>query len=152
MLPTFDEDGEIYGYVARAVDKMTKPKTISVFAENRGAWYRLHTGASGSESDELIIVEDQLSAMRARWYLHAVALLGTHVPYPVIERIKKGNYKKVWLALDRDALPKAVKLAGTLRALGIPVRVLPLKEDLKDMTEQQIISLFFKYKVADDNI
>lgn len=97
------------------------------------SWYR----PDGSQCrDRLVIVEDQLSAIRA-WQLGytAVALLGTN-----LSRDKWDEIESNWaggnplLALDKDAIRKAVKTAKRYPDLRIAI----LERDLKDVDNDEI--------------
>lgn len=96
VIPVADENMSIYGYTARKLDEQAGPKTLSFFENKRGAWY------FNPSSLDVIIVEDQLSAIRASKYLNAVAILGTDIPDAVLD-ILRDRAGKIFLALDKDA-------------------------------------------------
>lgn len=110
------------------------PKAVSFFEDNvkaRMAWYH----ADESE-DTVVIVEDQVSAMRIRANgITAVAILGTGF-YPEFARdfnlYKSGECRYI-LALDSDAFAKSL---GIARRWGPtfkhPLRVAALARDAKD--------------------
>lgn len=137
----FDRVGVQYGYVSKRtpLDKHVGglPKNLSMLDRpNEGAWY-----APMANKRKLIVVEDQLSALRASEYMTSVALLGTHVTDTIKDSIKAGKFDVVYLALDPDAFTKSIKLARELRE-DIPVQVLRLPKDIKDMTHEEVGSLF----------
>jgi len=95
-------DGRIVDAVGRAVGKKQHPK-----------WYR-YTGEADyytiGESKTLLIVEDVVSAIIAFQeipYLTAMAILGTSLNPKHMEKI--GEYDKVIIALDPDAIGKTVE-------------------------------------------
>lgn len=99
------------------------------------AWYR-NAGAK-----RIVVVEDQLSALRA-WQLGhtAISLLGTNFSVPKYEEIARYAHGQpqeptIHLALDADAITKtlryALRFGGTLR----PLR---LWRDLKDASDEEI--------------
>jgi DNA primase len=136
-MPTMDQDGDIYGYVVRKLDSQHGPKTLSIFGQNIGAWYACR------DSDELVIVEDQLSALRASDYMNAVALMGTNLTEEVLRTIiDTPTYSGVFLALDRDAFPTAIKIAHRVRP-RLKMKVIKLPKDLKDMDESELTETLY---------
>jgi hypothetical protein len=143
ILPTKDNKGDIYGYVLREMRYASNgtlrsfPKTLNYFDTNRGAWY----GSQLSQPQpKLIIVEDQLSAARACSYINSVALLGTNLTEDVLNAIKEKQYAKVYIALDADAFPVAIKMVRRLRNAGIKAEVVKLPKDIKDMNEEMFVT------------
>lgn len=108
--------------------------------------------SDGHPSDELIVVEDQLSAIRGSWYLNSVALLGTNLLPKILENIKKGNYATVWVALDPDAFPLSIKMVAELKRHGVNAKVIRLPADLKDMSEVDVVNLLYKYNAGLENL
>ena len=70
-----------------------------------------------------------------------VALLGTNLLQSHIDVLK--NYKKVGIALDKDASKKAIKLLDDL-ALNMNVKFLLLEEDIKEMLDEDVEKLVNK--------
>lgn len=126
VLPILDSKGYPSGYVARKLDNQVGPKTLTIAEQHEGAWYLQRS------STHLIIVEDQLSALRISRHLNAVALLGTNLSEPVLKAIKAGRYTRIFLALDSDAFPVAIKTAIRLRP-ELSLNVIRLKKDIKNM-------------------
>lgn len=125
VLPVFSRRKELEGTTARSLSGAS-PKSISHTEDGAMAWYL------NPSSDSLIIVEDQLSAIRASDYMNAVALLGTNINEDRASLIRKGGYKDVFIALDKDAfnltLNYSIKYRSTLKL--IPLK---LEKDIKDM-------------------
>ena len=126
-------DGRIVDAVGRALYKNKKPK-----------WYRY--GNSGypfihGNSDTAIIVEDVVSALTLSKFCTGIALLGTNLLQSHIDVLKK--YKKVGIALDKDASKKAVKILDDL-ALNMNAKFLLLEEDIKEMLDEDIKKLVDK--------
>ena len=99
------------------------------------AWYtnRATTG--------VIIVEDQLSAIRASDYLTSVSLLGTNLSEERVEEIKRTADGPVFLALDNDAIASAVKYVVKYRS-QLPMQPVRLDKDIKDMGNEEADALF----------
>lgn len=95
------------------------------------AWYT-NVRASG-----IIIVEDQLSAIRASAYLNSVALLGTNLNEERALEIRAANNSPVYLALDLDAIASAVKYVVKYRSV-LPMQLVRLSKDIKDHSVKEL--------------
>ena len=127
------KDDNLVDAVGRALYKNKKPK-----------WYRY--GNSGypfihGNSDTAILVEDVVSALTISKFCTGIALLGTNLLQTHIDVLK--NYKKVGIALDKDASKKAVKILDDL-ALNMNVKFLLLEEDIKEMLDEDVKKLINK--------
>jgi hypothetical protein len=129
-LPVQDFLGNRLGVNLRALDNR-QPKTKLHAEDNALSWYVNHT------TPDIIIVEDQFSAIRFSDYLCSVALLGTHLNEERLQEIKKHAKGNVFLALDKDAWAKAVgysiKYRSTLKLI-----LLRLNKDGKDMSNEEM--------------
>ena len=118
-------DGRIVDAVGRAVGKKQHPK-----------WYR-YTGEADyytiGESKTLLIVEDVVSAIIAFQeipYLTAMAILGTSLNPKHMEKI--GEYDKVIIALDPDAIGKTVEYRREIELwTGRKTTAMNLIDDIK---------------------
>ena len=81
-------------------------------------------------NDNLFVVEDCPSACSVSGLTTGLALMGTTLLDEHVEVIK--NYKKVYIALDKDATGKAILLMKKLRNY-VPTKLIVLNKDLKDM-------------------
>ena len=127
------KDDKLVDAVGRALYKNKNPK-----------WYRY--GNSGypfitGKSDTAIVVEDVVSALTISKFCTGIALLGTNLLQTHIDVLK--NYKKVGIALDKDASKKAVKILDDL-ALNMNVKFLLLEEDIKEMLDEDVKKLVNK--------
>lgn len=138
VLPVYDRENNCLGVNLRFLDGR-KPKTKLHTEDGAISWYVNPTAAG------IIIVEDQLSAIRASDYLTSVALLGTHFNEERAVAIKESGLQPVYLALDRDAWDRAVKYAIAFRYL-IRLRLLRITKDLKDTTDEEL-STFMRTEV-----
>ena len=82
------------------------------------------------KDDNVIIVEDCPSACSVSGLTTGLALMGTTLLDEYIDVIK--NYKKVYIALDKDATTKAISMMKRLRNY-VPTKLIVLNKDLKDM-------------------
>lgn len=128
-MPVRDDEGWLYGFTARSLTGQ-KPKTLSFIEDSRGAWY------SNTESNDLIIVEDQLSAIRCSEYINAVALLGTAISIRLAKEIAENKFDTVYLVLDKDAYSKALGLGMDFPGLNMKIPM--TTKDMKDMEPEQL--------------
>ena len=81
-------------------------------------------------ADNCVVVEDCPSACSVSDVTTGVALMGTTLLDEHVDIIKK--YKKVFVALDKDATSKAYMMVRKLRNY-VPTKLIVLNKDLKDM-------------------
>ena len=85
-------------------------------------------------SDNLFVVEDCPSACSISNIVTGIALMGTSLLDSHIQVIQ--NYKKIFVALDRDATRKAVDIVRHLSNY-VPTKLVVLKKDLKNMEREE---------------
>ena len=115
--------GKITGAVGRGFGRV-RPKS-KIYPNSKGVF-------SAGIGDTAVLVEDCFSACsvsRDDAYT-GISLNGTNLNPSITSELKK--YKKVIIALDKDATRKAIKMANSLNFLGINTRVKYLEEDLKE--------------------
>lgn len=142
VMPILDHQGYPYGYVARKLNNQVGAKSFMFVENNEGCWYL------NRSSQNLLIVEDQLSALKASQYVNSLALLGTNITEQTLTAIKAGRYTTIYLALDRDAFPKSVRLAVELRP-QVAMSLIRLQKDVKDMSTDEILDMFLREGVVD---
>lgn len=130
VLPVYNAAGECTGAVLRSLSG-AQPKALTHTEELAMAWY------TKRGSSQLIIVEDQLSAIRASEYMNAVALLGTNLNEQRAYEIYKQQYDQNYIALDADAIKQQTKLVMQHRGM---LRLIPLilKKDIKNHSQQEL--------------
>ena len=129
VLPVHSAQGEPLGCTLRSLEGAF-PKSISHVEQGVIAWYTNRTTRT------LIIVEDQLSAIRASDYVNSVALLGTNLNQERATEIREAGLRPAYLALDKDAWELSVRYAKQYRTyLGL--QLLRLDKDIKDMTDEE---------------
>lgn len=144
-LPLWTADGECRGYGVRwpwgAANKPDGTSKYKLFMTESYdvplSWYRTR-----NPRPTVLLVEDQLSAMRAseRLDIDACAIIGTHLSVKQIAEIQR-VHSHVVLALDADATEKAFKLAREWGPAFRQFRVLVLEQDIKDMALFEIDEL-----------
>ena len=128
-------DGRIVDAVGRAVGKKQNPK-----------WYR-YTGEADyytiGNGSTLLIVEDVVSAVIAVQempYITAMAILGTSMNPKHFEKI--GEYDKVIIALDPDAIGKTVEYRREIELwTGNKTIAMNLQDDIKYKMEEDLDKL-----------
>lgn len=119
----------------------TIPKSL-IYKEGRNnvtsSWYFGRYNKT-KHTKSLVLVEDQLSAIRVARYVDCLALLGTNVTRPMQTEINSMGYEKVYIALDEDATDKAFRLRKQLApVLHAEVEIIPLSKDFKNMKENEL--------------
>ena len=126
------EKEKIRGAVGRGLTSQVYPKWFMYGDKS----YPFICGSS----DTAVLVEDCASACAVSETHTGVALMGTSLPDSYIPVLKK-KFKKIIVALDRDATTKAFDISNQLRYY-IPTEVKILEEDLKYFDKTQIERLF----------
>jgi hypothetical protein len=134
VLPVQDVRSERLGVVLRSLNGAS-PKTFKYTEEGALAWY------INPATTSIIIVEDQLSAIRASDYLTSVALLGTHLNEARISEIRnRSGGGHVYLALDADAWSKAIDYTIAYRS-RLKLQLLKLTKDIKNHDPEELAAL-----------
>jgi hypothetical protein len=97
------------------------------------SWYR-------KPSDSVVLVEDQISAMRVAQDVEdveAVALLGTALNAEKIQEIQS-QHSRVIIALDADATRVAFQHARRWASAFESFRVVILTKDIKDCSPEEL--------------
>jgi hypothetical protein len=105
----------------------------------------LHFATKASELNTIIVVEDQLSAIRVSKYGRGVALLGTNWNDTTTVTLQKET-RNIILALDADTWDKAVPLpiaiARKYSLFFDTFKLVKVNKDPKDSTEEELQALF----------
>ena len=165
LFPIISPNGGTRGDNVRYYKELTPPKQNIYKAkatiylpkdEIAMSWHRLGYMASSVGSTHkseliipdfffgtLVVVEDQVSAIKASRMVDAVSLMGTDLNFKKIKEIsdevtKLALYEKVILLLDLDAYNKAIKLLIRTQALLPGITIRRLTRDVKDMTYTEL--------------
>jgi hypothetical protein len=137
IMPVISPAGVCRGHVLR-VQNPNGTKTVRSFKildEPWIAWYF-------NSSPEVVVVEDQISALRASEFCNAVALLGAEMSQEKFEEIVGlSGARRVWFALDKDALRKGMELLKRYRLYFPNINLLILPKDIKNMSTTEMLSL-----------
>ena len=123
-------EGEVVGAVGRALEYGVK-------------WYRYdkyHAPFILGDHSTAVVVEDCTSACVVANEVTGVALLGTTLLTEHINYLKK--FKKIWVALDRDATDKALAIQRKINIHVPKCFMMILERDLKYEKEATIKKMF----------
>lgn len=122
IVPSFDADGFLNTWSARAIDKFTLPPYKIPSVERIGIVFN---ELNIDWSKELVLVEGPMDLMKCVG--NATCLQGSSLTenHLLFWRIVS-NQTPVVLALDADAKPKTVKIANLLASYGVPLRIMDL--------------------------
>ena len=137
-----------YDYKRDRAVFLVKDRTKIVDAAGRYIGSGLHSGPKwyrygGSKlpficgkHDHAVIVEDCASAASVSGFATGVALLGTYLQEDALYKL--GDFKRVTVALDKDASDKAVEISLRINnEYGNIVDIAILDRDLKRLTEDE---------------
>ena len=126
IIPSYDQNNQLNFYVARSFNrsyaKYKNPevsKDIIVF-ENLINW-----------NQPIIICEGVFDAMAIR--RNAIPILGKNISKALLKKIVSSKVKEIYIALDKDALKKAVKFCEQFISMGKKVYLVDMEE--KDPSE-----------------
>jgi hypothetical protein len=128
------ENNKVVGAVGRALYHTTVPKVL-LYKDSKVMPFIV------GNSDIGIIVEDCASAASINSIprFTGIALLGTQMKAEYIPYLKK--FKKLIVALDPDAMPKAVLIRNYLQYLVKDVTIWKIPCDFKNMNYMEILNL-----------
>jgi len=118
------------------------PKSLIRFHDNDAialAWY-----ISKRRSKAVVLVEDQISAIKLSPYYDSAALLSTNLSMAKVKEIRERKYEKVFLCLDNDATSVAVQLAVSLKYKLPGLRIIGLAKDVKDYNPEELTAFLEK--------
>lgn len=159
ILPIYTREKWLRGYVVREpwagtelpATKLFSPDPKSQIFGGCGSgrpvqsWYRPNSRSDENDiyvSDTVVLVEDQISAMRVTQdlQLDSVALLGVSLNAEKVADIQ-ADKRGVVIALDADATRTAFEHARVWGQAFQSCRVVILTKDIKDMTLEEIRAL-----------
>jgi hypothetical protein len=125
------------GTVLRYYDG-SEPKTVAYPEHPDKPWQAWYARRHPIRRQRIILVEDQVSAMKAASYMPAVALLGTNLSTAGALEISAVQPSEVIIALDYDATEQAFRIAAAFDLMFKSMRVLPLEKDVKDTPHTEL--------------
>ena len=140
LYPCYNYKGFRYAWNARAYPEL-KPefnrKSIMYFDSKEEEL--LHFPAYiNRDLTHLTVVEDIPSALVLDQYTPCISLLGTNLSENEVRLLTKLGVKNLTIALDPDAMKKAVQLRDKYRLDFYEINILYTPKDIKDLTHQEI--------------
>lgn len=123
-------------YIVKADNKIVDAAGRSLDGRNP-KWYRYNNASvpfACGDNSIAIIVEDCASACAVSNLVAGVALLGTNLSDEHVDFLSK--YKRVFVALDKDATDKALDMVKIL-CRKIPTKLMVLSQDLKNLNNEE---------------
>lgn len=139
ILPIFDNEELIY-YQARTLGDISKdnPKYINVRTNAKDVFFK---NFSYPKNNDVVVVEDILSAIKVGKVTNSISLLGSYIPQSFSNVCRE--FEQIYLWLDRDKLKQSIKYANQLR-LFTKVKVIVSDKDPKEYNEQEIKGFIYK--------
>lgn len=135
--PIFGPDLKERGKSYRSYLPTVVPKAIIQLNDKTAisqCWYKMIR-----TSPVVVLVEDQMSAIKLAPHFHSIALLGTNLSEAKVDEIldQRPRYERVFLALDNDATAEAVRTQLRWRNRLPNLYILGLQKDIKEMDSQE---------------
>lgn len=137
VFPVMDPRGYERGVVLRSFTQEPKALTRLHTEGPRMSWH-----VCDNTFRRVILVEDQISAVKLSRLWTTVALLGTSLSHEGAQEIAGVRPDHVTIALDADAINTAYKLKKWYGLLFDSTDVIHLRKDVKDMSQRQIEEKF----------
>jgi len=134
LFPVWSPSGELRGHVLRRELSNGKKEVRSykVRDEPWMCWYR-------TSHADVILVEDQISALKGASFATTVALLGAELSFEKMDEILSVARGNIWLALDKDAHKSTFEYLKKYRSYSNGrFNALLLRKDLKNMSYPDI--------------
>jgi len=141
VLPVYDANGALVYYQARNLAPKEEwtprnPKYMNVKARSRFDVY-FDVCDWDNPTDDCVVVEDIISAIRVGKHLDTVALLNAYIPDDLLLR-QFVTYERVILWLDPDKWDRMGKKVKRFRSLGYNVLMIRANQDPKYYTSDEI--------------
>lgn len=143
-MPVYGPSGGLRGAQLRSYDPDANPKTLA-HPEKATPWqafYRLGEGRPTgpiSHPNILLVLEDQVSALKASRHFNTVALLGTRLTDDKLEELSAIGARNTLFGMDGDATGKAIDMVRQNMLLFESTGVVLLGRDFKDVPDAEII-------------
>ena len=130
------------GYESRPISGPIKSRIFRFQKETFVRNFIPTTSKESPRTTPTLVVEDSISALKARSICNTYSLQGTNFTQDhLFELTSYGEEGPILLALDRDATAKAAGLIRKFRFYSQFIRIAPLRKDVKHMTKDEIKEL-----------
>lgn len=124
------------GCVAKSIDGAL-PKNLTILNDPRAPCASFYESQGNNPYNTVMLVEDQLSAVKASRYVTSIALLGTYLPDSVVADLLSAGTQTIYIALDRDATETAIQIKREIGEIFKSVIVKHLPGDIKNMAPEE---------------
>lgn len=140
VFPIYTKEGYGWGHQLRSIDGKGRKASFYWHSEYPE---RLHFPKGAHEASSSIwLVEDIPSAIRLREHKKvSTALLGSVLSTRQVRAVHSATWKRLFLALDKDATDKAIKAKQRYSLMFEKFTVVPLEKDIKNMSHDELESL-----------
>jgi len=119
VMPVLDRHGSQIGTTTRT---FTKPKQVRTYKSDHSCAYLDWHCDPSLAGGPVLIVEDQISALRASEAgVNAIALMGTNLTPEAMTEISDAGYALIYIALDNDVFQKSLDYASKYSHYGTVV-------------------------------
>lgn len=131
-------EGNLEGYISRKIYKEDKlPKYINNLKSKVAFKSIIH------DKDEVVIVEDILSAIKVGRITNCIAILGTSINDTILKYLLQYKSYIIWLDNDnRVVINNSIKLLKRLRLFG-KVKYINTDKDPKEYTDKEIEEILY---------
>ncbi len=123
IIPSYDENGKINLFVGRGIDTYSYPKYIYPEISRDIIFNDLFI----NWNEPLILVEGPMDTIAVK--RNVIPLLGKSITKELMKKIITGKNKKIFIALDGDALKKSLEHCQTLLNYGKKVYLIEMPKD-----------------------
>ena len=145
LYPVTSHTGVLLGHVARRyswLSGVAGPKSLNYIESDEYPWLHFPYSCRMNLADEVVLVEDCLSAIVVSRLRPCVSMMGTHLTLDAVQYLLSIGITKVHIALDADATATAVKLRDKWDLYFSECSVIILEKDAKDMNMQELEGVF----------
>lgn len=150
-LPIYNQDRVVVGASFRTLDPKIKPKSWVVMERVPEQHKMSLYPTSITPWRNLLIVEDQLSAITSCCMdISTVALLGSTTNIDAVRMLSNLKPNRVIVCLDADALSKGIEFNKKYGDMFLSCQVVKPPKDLKDMSQAERIQFLRRSFAYDD--
>lgn len=133
LMPLYNLSDYAYGHTTKYFD--SEYKAVHYLTTDTS---KLHFIRPRKRPTTVTLVEDVLSAIRVHRFNQGVALLGTNLTSAHVSDLKRLGVEELIIALDPDAINKAVKMKNQYGLFFSQTRVVSLSDDPKNLEHDEL--------------
>jgi len=137
IIPVFDRDGKPIYWQGRSFTPGHQKWINQRSATRQNVFFQPNKEPG---TDEVVLVEDMISAIKVNRVMDSIGLLGSYVPDQLVMDLAK-VYTTIYLWLDADKAKESLARTKRYQSFGIPVKRIYTPKDPKEYTEEQITTI-----------